>query len=89
MTVDLAGIPGDPGGDGNADTVIVNGTPAADRIAITADAGAAVVSGRASILSVAHPETFDRLVVNGLAGVDAITVDPVVQQLLTLTVNPD
>ncbi len=89
VDVDLAGIPGTTTGDGAADTVIVLGTPAADRIAITADGGAAVVSGLPATVRVENPEPTDALIVNGLGGVDTFTADPGLNGLILLTISQD
>jgi Ca2+-binding RTX toxin-like protein len=90
VRLELAAIPGTGMGDALTDMVIVNGTAAGDTIAVTANgAGGAIVSGLAATVEVAEPEATDQLVVNGLGGVDAFTVDPAVHALLTLIINQD
>jgi Ca2+-binding RTX toxin-like protein len=73
VNIDLAGTPG--GGDGQADTVVVNGTNGNDTVDVSGDADAVTVSGLAATIGVLHPEAAnDRLQINTLAGTD--TVDP-------------
>jgi hypothetical protein len=90
VSLDLAGIPGTGAGDAQPDVVVINGTAARDQIAVTADgAGGAVIAGLTATVQLATPEPTDQLVVNGLGGVDTIAVDPAVNALLTLVINPD
>ena len=74
-------------GDAQLDSVTINGSPAADAIAVFADAGAVVVSGLAAAVRITHPDLVDRLVVNGLGGVDTFTAGPGVDLLLWLTID--
>jgi len=89
VNVDLATVPGDTIGDNEVDTIIVRGSRAPDAIAITADSGAAVVSGLAATVRVDHPEASDQLIVNGLGGVDTFTTGPGLEGLILLTINQD
>jgi Ca2+-binding RTX toxin-like protein len=73
VNIDLAAPPGSGTGDGQADTVVVNGTAGHDNIAVAGNAGSADVRGLAARVHVAGAEpALDRLVVNGLAGDDVV-----------------
>jgi Ca2+-binding RTX toxin-like protein len=88
MLVDLASTLGGVNGDGQADTVIVNGTASPDTISIAANAGAVDVSGLATQVHIAHPEVAnDLLIVQGLGGTDSISTGPGVTNLIRVTVN--
>ncbi len=88
VNVDLAGSPGGTTGDGQADSVIVNGTAGSDIINITANAGAVQVTGLAAQVQIAHPEVAnDSLIVNGLGGIDSINTGPGVTSLIGVTAN--
>jgi Ca2+-binding RTX toxin-like protein len=77
-------------GDGVKDVITVNGSPAADTIAIAADAGSVIVTGLAAAVRILHAEpSLDQLVVNGLGGLDTITTGPGVEELIGLTINQD
>jgi Ca2+-binding RTX toxin-like protein len=76
---DLSEIQPDLGGsqgaidDGSADQVIVNGTPRADVITASGEAGKVSVTGLAATVDIAHANVAqDQLAVNGLAGDDVI-----------------
>jgi hypothetical protein len=88
VNVDLASTLGGVNGDGQADTVIVNGTASPDTISIAANAGAVDVSGLATQVHIAHPEVAnDLLIVQGLGGTDSISTGPGVTNLIRVTVN--
>ena len=73
VVVDLSGQPGTGIGDGAADTVIVNGRDANDRISIVSDGNAVVVNGLPAQVTVTGAEAAnDTLVFNGLDGNDKI-----------------
>ncbi len=72
--VDLGGTPGGPG-DGQPDTVIVNGTDHADHVHLSSTAGDVLVAGLASQIQIAGAEAADdTLNVNTLAGDDTVSV---------------
>ncbi len=74
VNIDLAGTPGSGTGDGQADTVIVNGTARNDSIAVAGNAGNADVLGLAARVHIAGAEAaIDRLIVNALGGDDVVT----------------
>jgi Ca2+-binding RTX toxin-like protein len=88
LNVNLAGTLGGATGDAVADTVIVNGTASPDTISLTANAGAAEVSGLAALVRVTNPEpALDALVVNGLGGLDIINIGAGVTNLIGVTAN--
>jgi Ca2+-binding RTX toxin-like protein len=66
----LAAIGG--GGDGAADSLIVNGTNRDDEIQMVGDASSTTISGLAAIVNVSTVEAADTITVNGLAGDDEI-----------------
>ncbi len=83
--VDLSGPAG--GGDGQADTVTVNGTPRGDYIDVNANGARVEVSGLRTATNVTGSETIDRLQVNGLGGNDDVDVDPAVLALIGVVVD--
>ena len=73
LNLDLAGVAGAGRGGGNADSVIVNGTDGADRIAVAGSASGIAVSGLATSVNISGNEgATDQLVVNALVGDDTI-----------------
>ncbi len=73
VNIDLAGTPGRGVGDGQADTVIVNGTSRSDSIHVTGNAGGVSVAGLAASVNIAGAEAAnDHLIVNAGAGDDAV-----------------
>src|SRR5205807_10664068 len=74
VNLDLGGAPGSGSGDGQADTVIVNGTTHADAVQISGSGASYAVAGLASVVAVQGAEgANDRLVVNALGGNDSVT----------------
>jgi hypothetical protein len=84
-SVDLSGLDGQP--DQSADTVIDNGTAAADKVAVTTSGSQVLVSGLKPALTVTGSEQADTLRVNTLGGKDQATVAPEVSQLITPVVD--
>ena len=69
--------PFDGGGDGAADTVIVNGTDRADRVRVTRIGPQVLTTGLAAQTTIAGSEGVnDTLRINTLDGRDDVTVDP-------------
>jgi Ca2+-binding RTX toxin-like protein len=86
VNIDLAAPPGSGVGDGQADTVIVNGTAGADAIAIAGDAGRADVLGLAAKVHIAGAEPAnDRLIVNALGGNDVVDASGLTAATIQLT----
>jgi Ca2+-binding RTX toxin-like protein len=71
--IDLGGQPGNPGGDGAADTIVINATNGNDAITVTNNNGVVTVSGLAEEVTISNFEANDRIVINGLGGDDVIT----------------
>jgi Ca2+-binding RTX toxin-like protein len=87
VNVDLAGTPGGATGDGQADSVTVDGTNGNDTINVSGDASAVAVSGLAVQVAIQHQEPNDALAVNGLGGNDAISAAALAAQAITLTLD--
>src|SRR6202012_4069122 len=69
--VDLSASPGSGIGDGQPDTVTVNGSTNADNIIVTGNTNATVVTGLHALVTIAGAESnLDRLLINGLNGND-------------------
>jgi Ca2+-binding RTX toxin-like protein len=87
VNVDLAGTLGGATGDGQADSVIVDGTIGNDTINVSGDASGVAVSGLAALVAIQHQEPNDGLAVNGLNGNDAISAAALAAQAITLTLD--
>ncbi|MBI5862934.1 MAG: hypothetical protein HZB38_00190 [Planctomycetes bacterium] len=75
--------------DGQADSVVVNGTDNADLINVAANTGAVELSGLAAFVRITRPDApLDVLTVNGLGGNDSIVVDPAALALIQVISNP-
>jgi Ca2+-binding RTX toxin-like protein len=73
VSADLAGTPGGSTGDGQTDSVIVNGTNGNDAITAAGSNGAVSVTGLAATVSISNAEPAnDTLAVNGLDGNDIV-----------------
>ena len=87
VAIDLGATAGSPGGDGQRDTVIVNGTQAADHISVVNSGGSIVVKGLAAQVSIANAEAGDALIINGLGGDDVIDASAIKAGQVQLTLN--
>ena len=86
VNLDLAGVSGTGVGDGQADTVIVNGTPGDDAVTITGTPAGLSVAGLAATINIVGTDpTFDQLIVNGGAGDDVITASGLQAGVIQLT----
>jgi Ca2+-binding RTX toxin-like protein len=72
VKLDLSAIPGSGQGDGQVDTVVINGTAGDDVIEVVNNNGVVTVTGLAETVTITGFEANDRLVINGLAGDDVI-----------------
>ncbi len=73
VAIDLAATPGSGVGDGQADTIVINGTNGNDVITVTDNNGVVTVSGLATDVTITGFEAAnDRIVINGLGGDDVI-----------------
>ncbi len=88
VNLDLAGTPGSGTGDGQADTVIVNGTAHSDTIQITGSGTSYTVAGLPATVAVQGSEgANDQLVVNALGGNDSVTAAGLPATVVGLTVD--
>jgi Ca2+-binding RTX toxin-like protein len=88
VTVDLAGTLGGATGDGQPDTVVVNGTAAADSVTVQGFGSTANVTGLAATVRVNHAEgANDSLQINGLGGNDTINASTLSAGVIGLTLN--
>ena len=88
VNLDLAGTPGSGTGDGQADTVIVNGTAGNDAIAVAGDASGVDVLGLAARVHITGAEAAnDRLIVNALAGDDVVDASGLAAGAIQLTAD--
>jgi Ca2+-binding RTX toxin-like protein len=88
VNLDLSGTPGSGVGDGAADTVILNGTNAADNVNVIGSGSGFVVSGLPAFVAVQGSEgANDSLVVNLLGGDDSIHAMTLPASAVRLTVD--
>ena len=86
VNIDLRGPEG--GGDGQADTVTVNGTQGADVFGVSGDAGGVGVFGLQATTNIFFQEQAnDRLMLNALGGDDVIDATSLEADGIQLTVN--
>src|SRR6266436_1378816 len=83
VAIDLGAQPGSPGGDGAADTIVINATNGNDAITIVNNNGIVTVSGLPEAVTISNFEANDRIVINGLGGDDAIVASGLTGMLLT------
>jgi Ca2+-binding RTX toxin-like protein len=73
VNIDLAGTPGSGAGDGQPDTVIVNGTSGADAVTAAGDASGVSVLGLSALVNITGADpAIDRLNINTLGGDDVL-----------------
>ena len=84
--IDLSAPTG--GGDGQADTVTVNGTERSDNIDVSADGGVVQVDGLQTAVEVAGSEAIDVLQIKALGGDDDVDVDQAALDLIAVAVDP-
>jgi len=77
-----AGVP-----DGATDSVIVNGTDAADTITAGGDTSGVTVAGLKATVAIQHQDPTDALVVNGAGGNDSIAADSLAAGAITPTLD--
>jgi Ca2+-binding RTX toxin-like protein len=86
IAVDLAAAPGS--GDGQADTVIVNGTAGNDHISVASSGSSIFVSGLPAQVTINGAEGVnDSVVVNGLGGNDSIDASALGAGQINLTID--
>jgi Ca2+-binding RTX toxin-like protein len=88
VNLDLATPPGSGTGDGQADSVIVNGTNGADQISVAGSVSGITVSGLAALVHVSGTDpSSDQLTVNALAGDDTIDASHLAANAIVLALN--
>ena len=88
INLDLAGVPGTNTGDGQADTVTVNGTAGADLVHITGSGTSAAVTGLTAAVNITGSEgALDRLIVNGQGGNDTLDASGLAAGVIGLQLN--
>src|SRR6516162_6538995 len=88
VALDLSAPTGSGQGDGQPDTVIVNGTAGDDHINVASSGASVVINGLAAKVTLAGAEGGkDSLVVNGLAGNDTINASALNPGQINLTIN--
>jgi Ca2+-binding RTX toxin-like protein len=88
VNLDLATPPGSGTGDGQADSVIVNGTSGADQISVAGSADGITVSGLAALVHISGTDpSSDKLTVNALAGDDTVDASHLAANVIALTLN--
>ena len=85
--LNLTGVIGEHTDDDEVDTIIVNGTLAADAVAITGSKAAVTVTGLAAAVTIITPEGNDQLVINTQAGADSVNASSLVADLIGLQIN--
>jgi Ca2+-binding RTX toxin-like protein len=86
--IDLAGAIGGEAGDGDADTITVNGTNGPDDIAVAANGGIVDVTGLSTAIGISHSEVAnDTLAVHGLGGDDDVAIGDGVAALIQTLVD--
>ena len=84
VRINLGAIAG--GGDGAADTVVVNATNGDDVIVVTGSGNTVTVTGLSTQVVIENFDAGDRLVINGLSGDDVVEASGL-NALLLLTAN--
>ena len=88
VNTDLAGTPGGTTGDGQADSVIVNGTNGNDAITSAGSNGAVSVTGLAATVSVINAEPAnDTLAINALGGDDVVNASALQASAIKLAID--
>ena len=84
VAIDLGAQPGTAGGDGKADTIVINATNGDDAITVTNNNGVITVLGLPEAVTISNFEAAnDRIVINGLSGDDVITASGLTGILFT------
>ena len=88
VNVDLAGTLGGATGDGQPDSVVLNGTNNDDTIRVNGDATEVTAKGLAPLVEIFHPEAAnDRLEINTPAGQNAVASGGLADGVIQLLVN--
>jgi len=87
VDIDLAGVIGGVTGDGEVDSVTVNGTAGKDAIVVASVGSDIVIKGLSAQVTIEHAEAGDKLVINGLGGDDVIDASTLGAGKMALQVN--
>jgi Ca2+-binding RTX toxin-like protein len=88
VAIDLSATPGSGQGDGQSDTVNVNGTAGDDHINVVSSGSSIVVNGLAAQVTIKGADAgTDSLVINGLGGNDVINASGLHANQANLTIN--
>jgi len=87
VNVDLAGTLGGTAGDGQTDTVRVEGTSGDDIIQVVGAAGSVSVVGLPASVAITHAEAGDQLVISGGGGDDVISAATLAAGIMNLTID--
>ena len=87
VALNLASTIGGSTGDGQVDTVVVNGTGGDDVIRVTASGGTISVNGLPALVTIAGADATDQLTVNGGAGADTINASSLAAGKVNLILN--
>lgn len=74
-------------GDGQVDTIVINGTASRDAMTATSSSSGIAITGLAANITIVGAETADTLTLNGLAGDDTINASGLAANLMQLTLN--
>ncbi len=87
VAIDLAASLGGTTGDGQTDTVTVNGSNGKDQIIVSAAAATVTVSGLSEQVTLDHADAGDRLLISSSAGNDTIDASMVAAGTISLTLD--
>jgi len=88
VAIDLASPPGSSQGDGQPDTVTVNGTAGADHISVVSSGSSVVVTGLPAQVTIDGAEAAnDSLVIKGLGGNDTIDASAINAGQINLVID--
>jgi Ca2+-binding RTX toxin-like protein len=89
VVVDLAGVPGGTGGDGEVDGVVRNGGAGNDVINVALASGIVSITGPSAQVTIRNADATDILEINGLGGSDTIDASKLPTSVIALSVNGD
>src|SRR5262249_34536622 len=87
VAIDLAGVPNGTAGDGQVDTVTVNGTAGADNIKLSLLGNEIIVGGLGTLVTIDHADAKDVLLINGNDQNDIIDASGIAAGHINLLLN--
>ena len=87
VNINLAGTLGGSAGDGQVDTIFINGTESDDVILIAGDASGITILGLAAQINISGFDANDQIVINGLGGDDVIDASGLAANVIQFTAN--